>query len=214
PLSLEPVSVAVRFTYVLRDWTSNNTWTQEPPDFDILQGESLGVAELGKLPFGATFDPISELHLFATWPHLMENVVVDSESYSDFEPSQAPQWAVRVKMAEQPACLLNEYFSEFIQLCSNNISMQDLLGDLVHKGTSVDTNLSTPLNLLTESRVPTISKVIEKAKGQRQVYATKGPITDSQLMPILYFLFPDAEDEPENPYMEPLSNYASCDNQQ
>lgn len=61
---------------------------------------------------------------------------------------------------------------------------------------SVGTNLSTPLNLLTESRVPTISKVIEKAKGQHQVYATKGPIADSQLMPILYFLFPDAEDEP------------------
>jgi Rab3 GTPase-activating protein catalytic subunit len=66
----------------------------------------------------------------------MENVVVDSESYSDFEPSQAPQWSVRVKMAEQPACLLSEYLSEFIQLCSNNRAMQDLLGDLVDKGTS------------------------------------------------------------------------------
>jgi Rab3 GTPase-activating protein catalytic subunit len=61
PLPLEPVSVAVRFTYVLRDWTSNNTWTQEPPDFDFLQGETLGVAELGKLPFGATFDPVRQV---------------------------------------------------------------------------------------------------------------------------------------------------------
>jgi Rab3 GTPase-activating protein catalytic subunit len=64
----------------------------------------------------------------------MENVVVDSESYSDFEPSQAPQWSVRVKMAEQPACLLSEYLSEFIQLRSSNMSMQDLLGDLVLRG--------------------------------------------------------------------------------
>jgi hypothetical protein len=61
---------------------------------------------------------------------------------------------------------------------------------------SVGTNLSTPLNLLTESRVPTISKVIETAKGHHQVCAPEGPIADSQLMPILYFLFPDAEDEP------------------
>jgi hypothetical protein len=61
---------------------------------------------------------------------------------------------------------------------------------------SVGTNLSTPLNLLTESRIPTISKVIEKAKGQRQVCAPEGPIADGQLMPILYFLFPDAEDKP------------------
>lgn len=214
PLPLDPVSVAVRFTYVLKDRTSNNTGTQEPSNFDFLQGESLDVAELGKLPFGATSDPVSELHLFATWPQLMENVVVDSESYSDFEPSQAPQWSVRVKMAKQPACLLSKYFSEFIQLCSSNRSMQDLLGDLVDKGSLVGTNLSTPLNLLTESRVPTISKVIEKAKGQRQVCAPEGPIADSQLMPILYFLFPDAEDEPENPYVEPLSNHARCDNQQ
>jgi hypothetical protein len=61
---------------------------------------------------------------------------------------------------------------------------------------SVGINLSSPLNLLTESRVPTISKVIEKAKGQLQVSAPEGPIADSQLMPILYFLFPDAEDVP------------------
>lgn len=60
---LEPVSIAVRFTYVLVDSTSNNTWTQEPPDFDFLQGESLGVPELGKLPFGATLDPVRQVLL-------------------------------------------------------------------------------------------------------------------------------------------------------
>ncbi|KAJ4436008.1 hypothetical protein ANN_18632 [Periplaneta americana] len=279
-LPLEPVSVAVRFTYVLLDWTSNNTWTQEPPDFDFLQGESLGVAELGKLPFGATFDPVRkirtgtgnrtqdlsalraersfqlsyagtrstrevrpapwivsrhssvgkssqrtelrgpgfdsrELHLFATWPHVMENVMVDSESYSDFEPSQAPQWSVRVKMVEQPACLLSEYLSEFIQLCKNSKSMQDLLGDMVQRGNSAGTNLSTPLSVLTDSRVPTISKVIKKAKGSRQSSnQEEGPIADNQLMPILYFLFPDAEDEPKSPYPEVLGNHSTCDNRQ
>ncbi|XP_021920083.1 rab3 GTPase-activating protein catalytic subunit isoform X2 [Zootermopsis nevadensis] len=214
PVPLEPICIAVRFTYVLVDYTSNNTWTQEPPDFDFLQGESLGVPELGKLPFGATLDPVSELHLFATWPQLMENVVVDSESYSDFEPSQAPLWSVQVKMAEQPACLLSEYFIEFIHLFSSNRSMQDLLGDLVDRGTLVGTNLSTPLDLLTESRVPTISKVIKKAKGQYQESAPEGPIADNHLMPILYFLFPDAEDIPKNSYAGPLSNHSNCDNQQ
>lgn len=63
----------------------------------------------------------------------MENGVLDSESYSDFEASQAPQWSVRVKMVEKPACLLNEHLSEFIQLCSSNRSMQDLLGGLVDR---------------------------------------------------------------------------------
>lgn len=66
---------------------------------------------------------------------------MDSESYSDFEPSQAPQWSVQVKMAKQPACLLSEYFTEFIQLYNSNRSMQDLLGDLVDKGTSGKNNI-------------------------------------------------------------------------
>lgn len=56
-VTLDPVVVSVRLSYALKDWTSS-TWTQEPPDFDFLQGETLGVDELGKLPFGATFDPI------------------------------------------------------------------------------------------------------------------------------------------------------------
>lgn len=56
-MRLDPVLVSVRFSYLLRDWTCS-TWTQQPPDFDFMQGETLGVAELGKLPFGATFDPV------------------------------------------------------------------------------------------------------------------------------------------------------------
>ena len=58
---------------------------------------------------------------------------MDTETYSDFEPSQAPQWSVRVKMVEKPACLLSEYLSEFIRLCNSNRSMKDLLGGLVDR---------------------------------------------------------------------------------
>lgn len=58
---LDSVMVSARFSYLLKDWT-NSTWTQEPPDFDFMQGETLGVAELGKLPFGATFDPVGYLN--------------------------------------------------------------------------------------------------------------------------------------------------------
>ncbi|CAG2058808.1 unnamed protein product, partial [Timema podura] len=208
PLSLEPVTVSVRFTYVLRDWTSS-TWTQEPPDFDFLHGETLGVVELGKLPFGATFDPVSELQLFTTWPQLVENMVVDSESFSDFEPSNAPQWSVRVKMAEQPACLLSEYLSEFTQLCSSQGSMHELIGDLMAE--RAGPSLSSSLNLLTESRVPTISKVVKRSKQPRKERSQEGPITDDMLTPILYFLFPDADDNHKHPYQENLVYSSSCE---
>ena len=56
-IRLDPVVVSVRLSFTLKDWTSS-TWTQEPPDFDFMQGETVGVDELGKLPFGATYDPI------------------------------------------------------------------------------------------------------------------------------------------------------------
>jgi Rab3 GTPase-activating protein catalytic subunit len=56
-IRFDSIMMSARFSYLLKDWT-NSTWTQEPPDFDFMQGETLGVAELGKLPFGATFDPV------------------------------------------------------------------------------------------------------------------------------------------------------------
>jgi len=40
--------------------------------------------------------------------------------------------------------------------------------------------------------------VIKKAKGKHQESTPEGPIPYSQLMPILYFLFPDAEEKPVN----------------
>ncbi|KAK2582517.1 hypothetical protein KPH14_004814 [Odynerus spinipes] len=124
---LDPVLVSVRFSYLLRDWTCS-TWTQQPPDFDFMQGETLGVAELGKLPFGATFDPIGELHLYTTWPQMSENVVVDSEGFTDLEPQLAPEWSVQVTMVPSPACLLGDYLTDFLHLCNDQRAMADLLG--------------------------------------------------------------------------------------
>ncbi|XP_054281898.1 rab3 GTPase-activating protein catalytic subunit isoform X2 [Macrosteles quadrilineatus] len=205
PSLSESVTVSARLSYILRDWTSF-AWTQEPPDLEFLMGE-VGVGELGTLPFGATFDPVSELVLYASWYGLRETVVVDSESYSDLDPSQAPQWSVAVKMADKPLCLLSEYLSEFLHLCSSPRSMSDLLGDLLQHQQPGPT-LATPLNLLTESRVPTISKVLGQAKGSFvKEKIREGPISDDLLMPILYFLFPDADENVRSPYPEYLTNF-------
>uniref|UniRef100_A0AAY4B730 Rab3 GTPase-activating protein catalytic subunit n=1 Tax=Denticeps clupeoides TaxID=299321 RepID=A0AAY4B730_9TELE len=104
---LPPVSIAIRFTYVLQDW-QQCSWPQQPPDFDALLSGEVGGVEFGKLPFGACEDPVSELHLSATWPHLTEGIVVDNDVYSDLDPLQAPQWSVRVRKAENPQCLLGK----------------------------------------------------------------------------------------------------------
>ncbi|ELV10217.1 Rab3 GTPase-activating protein catalytic subunit [Tupaia chinensis] len=54
---LPPVSIAIRFTYVLQDW-QQYFWPQQPPDIDALVGGEVGGLEFGKLPFGACEDPI------------------------------------------------------------------------------------------------------------------------------------------------------------
>ncbi|XP_076182491.1 RAB3 GTPase activating protein subunit 1 isoform X2 [Ptiloglossa arizonensis] len=191
---LDPVMVSARFSYLLKDWTTS-TWTQEPPDFDFMQGETLGVVELGKLPFGVTFDPIAELHLFTTWPELSENVVVDSEGFTDLEPQLAPEWSVQVKMVPLPACLLGEYLIDFLHLYQNQSTLVELLGDAVNNVQS----LSSVFNILTESRIPTISNVVSKATMKKNENV-EGPISEEILLPILYFLFPDADENSKTPY--------------
>ncbi|XP_076749790.1 RAB3 GTPase activating protein subunit 1 [Xylocopa sonorina] len=195
---LDPVMISVRFSYLLKDWT-NSTWTQEPPDFDFMQGETLGVAELGKLPFGATYDPIAELHLFATWPEMSENVIVDSEGFTDLEPQLAPEWSVQVKMVSSPACLLGEYLTDFLHLYNNQKSMIDLLGDAVIYSQQEDQALSSVFNILTESKIPTISTVVNKATAMKNKNV-EGPIPEEILLSILYFLFPDAEENSKAEY--------------
>lgn len=54
---MEEIKISVRFSYSLKDWTVN-VWTQQPPDFEFLDGETVGVSEFGKLPFGATVDTV------------------------------------------------------------------------------------------------------------------------------------------------------------
>ncbi|XP_015108534.1 rab3 GTPase-activating protein catalytic subunit isoform X2 [Diachasma alloeum] len=207
-IRLDPVMVSVRFSYLLKDWT-NHTWTQEPPDFDFMQGETVGVAELGKLPFGATFDPVGELKLFTTWPQMAENVVIDSESFSDLEPQLAPEWSAVVKMVPSPACLLGEYLTDFLALCSNQRSLVDMLGDAAAYMDNSDQILSSAFNRLTESSIPTISKVVNKVprKNSKNV---DGPIAEEVMISILYFLFPDAEERPKSPYGD-MNSYSGDD---
>lgn len=118
--------------------------------------------------------------------------MVDSEGFSDLEPQLAPEWSVRVKMVTSPACLLSEYMTDFLHLCNNQKTMVELLGENASYTHADDQMLSSAFNVLTESKIPTISTVISKASGKKNKNV-EGPISEEILMPVLYFLFPDAE---------------------
>lgn len=119
-----------------------------------------------------------------------DNVVVDSEGYSDLDPQLAPEWSVQVKMVTLPACLLSEYITDFLHLCNNTKTMVELLGE---NASYIDDTLSSALNVLTESKIPTISAVMGRGSVKKSKNV-EGPISEEILLPILYFLFPDADD--------------------
>lgn len=119
--------------------------------------------------------------------------MIDSEGYSDLEPQLAPEWSVQVKMVVLPACLLGEYMTDFLHLCNNQKTMVELLGENASYMHDDEQMLSAAFNVLTESRIPTISTVVGRASAKKNKNID-GPISEDILLPILYFLFPDADE--------------------
>lgn len=194
-----PVSIAIRFTYVLQDW-QQHTWPQQPPDFDTLIGGEVGGVEFGKLPFGACEEPVSELHLAATWPQLTEGIVVDNDVYSDLDPLHAPHWSVRVRAAENPQCLLGDILTEFLKLGSTKESTEEILGrGLMEEEGKENTDISSALSKLTEpaAAVPisklSVSNMVHSARKHiRRHRRDESPLNTNLLNSILLYLFPDA----------------------
>lgn len=198
PLPLDTIMVSVQLTYHLTNF-GKYVWRQELPD---LENYSFDTNSLIMLPFGVTFDPISSIILKAVWSQLPDHLVVDSEIYSDLDPMQAPLWTATVRMTEQPVCLLADCLTEFIQLLHIHLTIHDVLGDFV---TSISNPPdSNPLDLLTESHIPSISSVLRRAT--RNSLTTNRnrkltpPIPEESLEPLIYFLFPDAETQSQFPY--------------
>uniref|UniRef100_UPI0037E8220F rab3 GTPase-activating protein catalytic subunit isoform X2 n=1 Tax=Semicossyphus pulcher TaxID=241346 RepID=UPI0037E8220F len=197
---LPPINIAIRFTYILQDW-QQHSWPQQPPDFDTLLGGEVGGVEFGKLPFGACEEPISELHLATTWPHLTEGIVVDNDVYSDLDPLQAPHWSVRVRTAENPQCLLGDFLTEFFKLCCRKESTEEVLGRaLADEEGQENSDISSALSRLTEptATVPisklSVSNMVHSARKhiRRRRRTDESPLHNDVLNSVLLCLFPDA----------------------
>uniref|UniRef100_A0A8D0C8F6 Rab3 GTPase-activating protein catalytic subunit n=1 Tax=Salvator merianae TaxID=96440 RepID=A0A8D0C8F6_SALMN len=198
---LPPINISIRLTYILQD-SQQCFWPQQPPDIDALVGGEVGGLEFGKLPFGACEDPISELHLATTWPHLTEGIIVDNDVYSDLDPVQAPQWSVRVRKTDNPQCLLSDFVSEFFKLCRRKESTDEILGRSTFEEEGKEADISHALSKLTEpapvpihklsvtNMVHTAKKKIRKHRG-----VDESPLNSEVLNANLLYLFPDAADK-------------------
>ncbi|CAG5116376.1 unnamed protein product [Candidula unifasciata] len=211
-ISMPPVSVSVRFTYILQDWI-HSAWPQVPPDFSSFCDGEVGYGEIDFLPFGACTDTISELHLFCTWPCLSEDMIVENSLYSDLDPLQAPQWMVRLQMADDPQCLLGEFLRDFLKLCDRHESTDEVLRKVALDNDpdkeKHGTEISHALQRLTEpvpalSSIPSISNVMSSASARIKFKPEDAPIPESVLDKLLFYLFPDAK-IPRSPGKQSLS---------
>ncbi|XP_019516887.1 PREDICTED: rab3 GTPase-activating protein catalytic subunit, partial [Hipposideros armiger] len=118
---LPPVSIAIRFTYVLQDW-QQYFWPQQPPDIDALVGGEVGGLEFGKLPFGACEDPISLPSPKFLFPDAASEKPLDGASSTDSNnlPSENEEYNLYNQFKSAPSdsltyklalclCMINFY---------------------------------------------------------------------------------------------------------
>lgn len=178
------VQVAAQFSYELRD-IEEFAWRKSDIDGIMFVEHGDGTKTI-QLPFGAIQNPVKNIILNATWTQLDHNTAVDHSTYTDFDPRFAPMWKVKLNLNNDFECLLSESINRMLRLFENDNLLMDVLG------LSRSLGLLNPLHKITEPPL-TMSKLM-KAYTNKGVNSSefKGPISDEMLMPVLYFIFPDA----------------------
>lgn len=195
--SSAPIQLTIRFTYMLQDW-SPAAWPQLPTD--VTDGWfDLGNLKLGKLPFGALEDPISEMQLSVTWPSVPEDVVIDNDVYSDLRPENAPNWSIRMRWKENPDCLMEEYLRNFFVVCQMTNSLDDVLKNMVQtEDLSAKAEILDALDRLAQPsalpfRLPQLPQPEAPAEGSRNMLLRNQEL----LIEILGYIFLSSDASPQ-----------------
>ncbi|XP_055612781.1 rab3 GTPase-activating protein catalytic subunit [Uranotaenia lowii] len=202
---MDPVAVSVRFTYGLSKFLSSIYITPKIVPFSEYAMDDSSNAEKIALPFGVAVEPISELVLYCTWPQVADNVVIDSQTYSDFDPLIAPVWSLRAHFEDSPVCYMSECVQEFLQICDSRRALTEYFPELAYGGAAQNIDGTKALEKLTESKIPTLTSVIPgiSSSSKKENVQLEGPIGDEQLKEMLYYLFPDAQSSALHTYNIP-----------
>lgn len=219
---LNPVMVSVRLTYslakfylyayVLDRQMFYSDYLAFDDDAEEDEAEQSEPIQMKILPFGTSIDPVKELQLFCTWSKVADNVVIDSQTYSDFDPILAPIWSLRAKFETNPVCFASECIGDFLYHFESRIAITEYYPHLV-----IDvSNEAKPLDRITQSKMPSLLSTLPVSVSSSKLSESKeldrrldGPIDDNKLMFMLYYLFPDAQPNPQNLYKTPESEPVS-----
>lgn len=197
PVALDAVVVSTKFSYELKDLEAF-AWKKSTQSNEFLSIDGFDVKKLIELPFGCEKSPVQSILLNAIWPKFRECTFVESSTFSDIDPLMAPIWTMTLKIRENISCQLSETIDKIMDLLDTDYLLMDTLG------LSKSLGLVNPLHKITEAPI-TISKLVKAAIGQsRNTSEFKGPIADELLMPLLYYIFPDAVEGDTFNYSEKL----------
>lgn len=185
--------VSVCLTYSLKNFhtaTYVSDKKNDNDDWDVVDFINV----LSSLPFGVSADPVNELLLYTKWPQVSENVVFDSQTYSDFNPINAHKWSIRTRFDYTPVCYLADMLHEYLTLSESPEALSEYYNFLSAKHRINEAN---PFASLTESKIPSLPGISMLETGS---YNIDGPLNEQQLGKIFNYLFPDEDDEKRFPY--------------
>lgn len=186
--------VSVCLSYSLKNFltaTYTSDKKSDNDDWDVVDFINV----VSSLPFGVSVDPVHEIILFTRWPQVSENVVFDSETYSDFNPLNSPKWSIRTRFDYSPVCYLADMLHEFMTLSESPEALSEYYNFLSLKHRTRDTG--NPFAALTESRIPSLPGMSLLESGG---YSIDGPINRQQLKSMFNYLLPDEDPENKHPY--------------
>lgn len=189
---VNPAMVSVCLSYSLKNFLTATYSTEKNNDNDIV--DFLNV--ISSLPFGVSVDPVHELILFTKWPQVSENVVFDSQTYSDFNPLNAPRWSIRTRFDYSPVCYLADMLHEYLTLSESPEALSEYYNFLSFKGRFGEVG-KNPFAALTDSKIPSLPGMSMLETGG---YTIEGPINEQQMNKMMSYLFPDEDTENKYPY--------------
>lgn len=213
---LDPVRVSVRLTYSLKNFPNNTAAMAADLEFEDVDEDP--VKMLFKLtPFRVSIDPLKELLLFCGWPEIYEDCVSDAQHFSDIAPDTCPAWSLRARFDERAICHMSDCIGDFLKLHTDPRSLADLLGNGFNMlGDEAERN---PFELLTESKISSVLPGFVGGKTSASGALNKkptqgpskldGPLDEEQLMQMLYYMFPDAQQMSSHQYEIPENDPVS-----
>lgn len=184
---VSPVMVSVRLSYSLKNFLSAtfcSDKTGSSDDWDVVDFTSA----ISTLPFGVSSDPVNELVLYTKWPHVAENVVFDSPTYSDFNPINAPKWSIRTRFDNTPICYLADLLHEYLTLSDSREALSEYYHFMNVKNR---VNANNPLAALAESKKSSNQNIFSD-DGQSK-YVIDGPLSTRQVEKMFEYLFPNED---------------------